>query len=110
MINNVVFLVVLVFAFSSQFTRTQTQKSEETKVFKVSELSKFNGTDPNKPIYIAYNGEVYDVSGGRNFYKPGGTYHFLAGRDSTSELNIAGGAIIKRKYPVIGVLRDNYER
>ncbi len=69
-----------------------------------SDLKPFDGTDPNKPIYIGLNGFVYDVSAGREYYQSDGPYHYLAGKDSSVELNEIGGAIISRKYPVIGKL------
>ena len=46
------------------------------------ELRAYDGTDPDKPIYLALNGSIYDVSAGRSFYGPGGGYHFFAGRDA----------------------------
>ncbi len=73
-------------------------------VFSLSDLAAFNGTDSQKPIYLAMDGFVYDVSEGKKFYEPGGSYHYLAGRDSSQELHIAGGMIIKQKYPVVGIL------
>ena len=67
-----------------------------------SELSKFNGDDPKLPVYLAMNGYVYDVTTGRElFYKPGMPYHYLAGQDSSNELNMFGGNIIKTKYKVV---------
>ncbi len=71
------------------------------KTMGARELSGFDGTDPDKPIYLALDGFVYDVSAGKSYYVAGGTYHFLAGKDSSEELHIAGAGIIKRKYPVI---------
>lgn len=47
------------------------------------ELSRYNGTDPTLPIYLALNSSIYDVSAGPRHYGPGGTYHFFAGRDAT---------------------------
>lgn len=47
------------------------------------ELKAYDGTDPTKPIYLAINGTIYDVSNGRNFYGPGGSYHFFAGADAS---------------------------
>ncbi|MCR4285709.1 MAG: hypothetical protein NUW00_02310 [Candidatus Kaiserbacteria bacterium] len=70
--------------------------------YTTASLAQFNGEDPTLPIYIAFDGDVYDVSSGRKFYGPEGTYHFLAGSDGTSLLKIMGGDIIKKKYPVIG--------
>ena len=67
----------------------------------VADLAAFDGTDANKPIYIGMNGLVYDVSAGRKFYETGASYHYLAGKDSSTDLNMIGGDIIARKYPVI---------
>ena len=75
-----------------------------SKIFTLQELGNFNGTDPNLPIYLVLNGNVYDVTKGKEFYQIGGAYHYLAGKDSSQELNLIGGEIIKRKYPVIGKL------
>lgn len=75
------------------------------RVFTLEELKKYNGSDPNRPIYIGYEGKVYDVTSGRNFYGAGQTYNYLTGRDATAELNEVGvGEIIVRKYPVVGRL------
>ena len=73
--------------------------------YRVDELSQFDGSDPSKPIYIGLNGLVYDVSAGRNYYETNGSYHYLAGKDSSNDLNMIGGDIIKRKYPVVGKLK-----
>lgn len=47
------------------------------------ELSAYDGKDASKPVYIALNGTIYDVSAGRHVYGPGGSYSFFAGRDAT---------------------------
>lgn len=47
------------------------------------QLKLYDGTDPTKPIYLALNGTIYDVSAGRKAYGPGGSYSFFAGRDAT---------------------------
>jgi len=72
--------------------------------YTASELARYDGSDSALPILLAMNGEVYDVTAGKEYYVPGGTYHFLAGHDSSAELNLIGGDIIRRKYPVVGVL------
>jgi predicted heme/steroid binding protein len=46
------------------------------------ELRAYDGTDPSKPIYLALNGTIYDVSSNPKTYGPGGSYHFFAGRDA----------------------------
>ncbi|RKP06643.1 cytochrome b5-like heme/steroid binding domain-containing protein, partial [Thamnocephalis sphaerospora] len=51
-------------------------------MFSEAELARYDGTDPSLPIYVAINGEVFDVTDGREFYGPGGGYHFFAGRDA----------------------------
>ncbi len=67
-----------------------------------AEMAKHDGSN-DSPIYIALNGLVYDVTAGKEFYASGGPYQYLAGRDSSKELNLIGGNIIKQKYPVIGI-------
>lgn len=75
-------------------------------VYDREKITKYDGSDPNLPVLLAMDGLVYDVSAGReDFYNPGQPYHFLAGRDSSYELHIAGGKIIKEKYPVVGVYK-----
>jgi predicted heme/steroid binding protein len=71
-------------------------------VFTKESLAQYDGADPSLPIYLAFEGNVYDVTEGKRFYEPGGAYHFLAGTDGTPMLRIAGGGIIKEKYPVVG--------
>lgn len=46
------------------------------------ELLAYDGRDPSKPLYLAINGTIYDVSNGRRMYGPGGSYSFFAGRDA----------------------------
>jgi predicted heme/steroid binding protein len=48
-----------------------------------AQLRDYDGTDPTKPIYLAINGTIYDVSVGRPFYGPGGSYSFFAGADAS---------------------------
>ncbi|KAI6911910.1 hypothetical protein KC318_g1655 [Hortaea werneckii] len=47
-----------------------------------AELALYNGTDPTKPVLLALNGTIYDVSAGRRVYGPGGSYHVFAGKDA----------------------------
>jgi predicted heme/steroid binding protein len=47
-----------------------------------AELLQYDGSDPTKPIYLALNGTIYDVSSSPQTYGPGGSYHFFAGRDA----------------------------
>ena len=105
-------LIIPVAVFAIGYYQRTIQAKKEVAIsvtsnlteFSLEELAKFDGTDPQKPIYIGMNGLVYDVTEGRNYYEPNGSYHFLAGKDSSDQLNLIGGDIIKRKYPVIGKL------
>ncbi|KXX79942.1 Membrane-associated progesterone-binding protein 4 [Madurella mycetomatis] len=47
-----------------------------------SELAAYDGTDPTKPIYLAINWTIYDVSSNPRTYGPGGSYHYFAGCDA----------------------------
>lgn len=54
----------------------------------VEELSKCDGTDPNRPIYVAIKGIIFDVS--RNSaYHVNGSYHVFAGKDSSRALALS---------------------
>ncbi|KAI1800933.1 cytochrome b5 [Daldinia bambusicola] len=47
-----------------------------------AELAQYDGTDESKPIYLAINGSIFDVSSNRRTYGPGGSYRFFAGADA----------------------------
>ncbi|RMY91446.1 hypothetical protein D0861_03046 [Hortaea werneckii] len=47
-----------------------------------AELALYNGTDPAKPVLLALNGTIYDVTAGKRVYGPGGSYHVFAGKDA----------------------------
>lgn len=47
------------------------------------ELAGFDGKDENKPVYLAINGSIYDVSANRRTYGPGGSYQYFAGVDAS---------------------------
>ncbi|KHO01860.1 Cytochrome b5 [Metarhizium album ARSEF 1941] len=46
------------------------------------ELLAYDGSDAAKPLYLAINGTIYDVSSNRRMYGPGGSYSVFAGRDA----------------------------
>jgi hypothetical protein len=48
----------------------------------LDELSLYDGTDPDRPILLAINGTIYDVSQGRRMYGPGGSYSYFAATDA----------------------------
>ena len=102
-----IFALLVVAGFAWFFRGTSSAKNtsyENLPTMRTAELAQFDGTDQSKPIYLGFEGLVYNVTSGREYYQTGGTYHFLAGKDSTTDLKIAGGEIIKRKYQVVAKL------
>ena len=103
-----VFFVVALLVLDVLFLTTRQTKTiaaPHLPVYSREVLSEYDGTDPSKPIFLALDGLVYDVSMGRNsYYAPGKPYHVLAGVDASALLHIAGGDIITKKYPVVGRL------
>ncbi|EDV22627.1 uncharacterized protein TRIADDRAFT_16260, partial [Trichoplax adhaerens] len=53
------------------------------QIFTASDLKQYNGDDPQKPIYLAVLGQVFDVTKGKEHYGKGGGYNFFSGRDGT---------------------------
>ena len=100
-----VFLLVLAYIFFFRFnTKKDTNIYKDLPIYTLEQLKNYDGTKPELPIYIGLDGYVYDVTPGKSFYTPGGTYHNIAGTDATKELQIFGGDIIKTKYKIIGNL------
>ncbi|KAK4702379.1 hypothetical protein P7C70_g3839, partial [Phenoliferia sp. Uapishka_3] len=52
------------------------------RFFSETELRKYDGTSADLPVYVAIDGDVYDVSLGRASYSPGGGYSFFSGVDA----------------------------
>lgn len=48
-----------------------------------AELATYDGSDPSKPILLALNRTVYDVSASGHIYGPGGPYHKLVAKDAS---------------------------
>mmetsp|Transcript_98535 Transcript_98535/g.195458 ORF Transcript_98535/g.195458 Transcript_98535/m.195458 type:complete len:160 (+) Transcript_98535:126-605(+) len=58
----------------------------EPKEWRLEELREFDGSDPQKPILLGVNGDVYNVWRGRDFYGKDGAYGAFAGRDASRQL------------------------
>jgi predicted heme/steroid binding protein len=85
-------------------TQNATEKTE-IKEYTLEELAKYNGT--NETIYVAYQGQVYDVSSDSDLWKDGNHEGCPAGKDITEELDkTPHGAEILKKYPVVGILKE----
>ncbi|KAI3943966.1 hypothetical protein MKW98_021269 [Papaver atlanticum] len=52
----------------------------------LQQLKQFDGSDASKPIYVALKGKIYDVTTGKSFYGPGGSYCMFAGKDASRAL------------------------
>lgn len=68
----------------------------------LDQLKQYDGTDPSKPIYISVRGRVFDVSTGKSFYGPGGSYAMFAGKDASRAL----AKMSTRDEDVIGSLDE----
>lgn len=72
--------------------------------FTVKQLAYFDGkkdkNDEDKPVYLALNTTVFDVSEGRNFYGPDGPYEIFAGHE-------CGVALAKMSFEAKHL--DNFE-
>ncbi len=77
----------------------------KTKEFTAEELSSFNGKD-SRPVYIAFQGEVYDVSKSPLWSKGLHMSRHPAGKDLTGEISAAPhGTEVLDRYPQAGVLK-----
>ncbi|KAL8572000.1 hypothetical protein ACOMHN_057683 [Nucella lapillus] len=54
-----------------------------SKIFTAKEIAEYDGSDQEKPIYMAVRGVVFDVSSGRRFYGKGSDYNALVGKDAS---------------------------
>jgi len=54
--------------------------------YTLEQLAEHKGMSGDKSIWIAVQGNIFDVSAKSGFYGPGGGYHIFAGRDATRAL------------------------
>ena len=75
------------------------------KEFDKESLTEFDGKD-GKPVYVAHQGKVYDVSASR-FWKTGTHMkRHPSGRDLTAEITAAPhGPEVLERYPQVGILK-----
>ena len=76
------------------------------RVFTEQELRKYDGSR-KMPVYIAYNGVVYDVTSSPYWYTGEHRNLHYAGQDLTSELPDAPHSdLVFRKFPIVGILQS----
>ncbi|CAL5225355.1 g8158 [Coccomyxa viridis] len=51
-----------------------------------TELGKYDGQDPFRPILLSLRGKIYDVSSAKEMYGPGGSYALFAGKECARAL------------------------
>ena len=79
----------------------------ETKKFNEESLAEFDGTDPEKPAYIAYKGQVYDVTGNPLFVD-GLHFEHTAGMDLTEDMEEAPHtADVMEELTVVGEFTED---
>ena len=79
------------------------------KEFDSDTLAQFNGQD-GRPVYIAYRGKVFDVSGSKLW--AGGLHmkRHHASRDLSADIEAAPhGEEVFERYPQVGILREKTE-
>lgn len=96
----------------------------------VDELSQFDGSDPNLPIYLSLRRRLFDVTDSAKYYSKGQKYDYLAGKEiarglATGCLETSGltsdlrgltedqldivegwGQFYKNKYRLVGYLQQ----
>ncbi|TVY85745.1 Membrane steroid-binding protein [Lachnellula willkommii] len=75
--------VLLASSALSYFVTGEKFSGSGPKQYTDADLALYDGTNPDLPILLAINGTIYDVSRGRKFYGPGGSYSFFAGADAS---------------------------
>jgi len=69
--------------YRGKWSNVHTYLPKNERLFSEETLSKFDGSNPDLPIYIAIDSTVYDVTQGKRIYGKGGSYNHMAGVDST---------------------------
>lgn len=78
------------------------------KEFNLQELHEYNGED-GKPIYIAHQGKVYDVSNSKLWRAGLHMKRHHAGKDLTADIRSAPhNADVLERYPEVGTLTQAY--
>jgi len=68
--------------YDGKWAQLKTYMPSDQRLFSEGYLATFDGSDLSKPLYLAIDSDVYDVSSNRRTYGPGGSYHLMAGIDA----------------------------
>ncbi|KAK0537124.1 hypothetical protein OC834_000200 [Tilletia horrida] len=72
-----------IWGYRGKWVRLRTYFPPQQRLFTPAELQLYAGRAPERPIYLAVMGDVYDVTTNPRIYGPGGSYNFFAGRDAS---------------------------
>jgi predicted heme/steroid binding protein len=70
-------------------TASPLERVPSVRPFTTEELAMFDGSQSERPIYVAVNRRVFDVTQAAHHYRAGEPYHILAGRDASRALVFA---------------------
>ncbi len=85
------------------------QQDKRMDAFDEEMLAEFNGQG-GKPIYVAHQGKVYDVTGSKMWRGGAHMKRHQAGKDLTTDIQAAPhGAEMLERYPQVGVLKKKEE-
>lgn len=76
-------LVFIVVFLSTSLADELKAAKKPVRLFTEEDLARYDGSEEERPIYMAIKGVVFDVSKGKSFYGKGATYNALVGKDST---------------------------
>ncbi|KAJ3044737.1 hypothetical protein HDV00_001141 [Rhizophlyctis rosea] len=111
-------------------TENGTRNPPGNREFTPAELAKYDGSNPDAPVYLAIKGTVFDVTASRQMYTPPAGYSVFAGKDASRGLaksslkpedcvsNVDGlnaeeqqtldkwEAHYKKKYDIVGTVKN----
>lgn len=131
---SVVAFVFMTVVPSQLCATSEEQKEASLRTFTPEEIAEYDGSNPDKPIYMAVKGVVFDVTSGKDFYGKGKSYNVLVGKDATravalwsleekdlthdvtglTEKQLQGldeifNSVYKAKYPIIGHMEFSHK-